>query len=109
MVAQQRPETHQFHRQEVQRFASPDRRQVRASALRFRSNRMPYARSIFARIILTPKTTMAKHVSEVEDGFGLKRQRDNGKCAKKRKVKGEHTILPSPIKHILSSYTMSNP
>jgi hypothetical protein len=35
---------------------------------------------------------MAKHISEVEDGFALKRQRDKGK---KRKVKGECTI-PSP-------------
>src|SRR5258705_11300135 len=49
---------------------------------------------------------MAKHVSEVEDGFALKRQRDKGK---KRKVKGECTIPPPPAKHILSSYTMSNP
>ena len=49
---------------------------------------------------------MAKHVSEVQDGFALKRQRDKGK---KRKVKGECTIPPPPVKHILSSYTMSNP
>jgi len=49
---------------------------------------------------------MAKHVSEVQDGFALKRQRDEGK---KRKVKGECTIPPPPVKHILSSYTMSNP
>jgi len=49
---------------------------------------------------------MARHVSEVEDGFALKRRRDEGK---KRKVKGECTIPPPPVKHILSSYTMSNP
>src|SRR6266566_5572242 len=49
---------------------------------------------------------MAKHISEVEDGFALKRQRDK---EKKPKVKGECTIPPPPVKHILSSYTMSNP
>ncbi len=37
---------------------------------------------------------MAKHVSEVEDGFALKRQRENAKRGKKRKVKGECTIPP---------------
>lgn len=52
---------------------------------------------------------MAKHLSEVEDGFALKRQRENAKRGKKRKVKGECTIPPRPVKHILSSYTMSNP
>src|SRR6266851_9614574 len=52
---------------------------------------------------------MAKHVSEVEDGFALNRQRENAKRGKKRKVKGECTIPPPPVKHILSSYTMSNP
>lgn len=50
---------------------------------------------------------MAKHVSEVEDGFALKRRRDEGK--KRKRIKGEHTIPPPPVKHILSSYTMSNP
>jgi hypothetical protein len=52
---------------------------------------------------------MAKHVSEVKDGFALKRQRENARKGKKRKVKGECTIPPPPVKHILSSYTMSNP
>jgi hypothetical protein len=52
---------------------------------------------------------VAKHVSEVEDGFALKRRRDEGKRGKKPKVKGGHTIPPPPVKHILSSYTMSNP
>src|SRR5258708_19793483 len=51
---------------------------------------------------------MAKHVSEVEDGFALKRQRDKTK-GKKRKVDVEHTIPLPPVNHILSSYTMSNP
>ena len=50
---------------------------------------------------------MSKHVSEVEVGFALKRRRDEGK--KRKRVKGEHTIPPPPVKHILSSYTMSNP
>jgi hypothetical protein len=52
---------------------------------------------------------MAKHVSEVEDGFALKRQRENTKPGKKRNVKDGCTIPPPPVKHILSSYTMSNP
>ncbi len=51
---------------------------------------------------------MAKHVSEIEDGFALKRQRENAR-GKKRKVKGACIIPPPPVKHILSSYTMSNP
>jgi predicted RNA-binding Zn-ribbon protein involved in translation (DUF1610 family) len=55
---------------------------------------------------------MAKHVSEIEDGFAYKRQRENAhKNGRKRKskVQGECTIPPPPVKHILSSYTMSNP
>jgi hypothetical protein len=32
---------------------------------------------------------MAKHVSEVEDGFALKRQRENARKRKKAKVEGE--------------------
>lgn len=52
---------------------------------------------------------MAKHVSDVEDGFALKRARENARKGKRRMVKGEHTIPPPPVKHILSSYTMSNP
>jgi hypothetical protein len=52
---------------------------------------------------------MAKHISEVEDGFALKRQRENARKSRKRKVKGECTIPPPPVKHILSCYTMSNP
>jgi predicted RNA-binding Zn-ribbon protein involved in translation (DUF1610 family) len=52
---------------------------------------------------------MAKRVSNVKDGFALKRQRKNTKPGKKRKVKGECTIPPPPVKHILSSYTMFNP
>ena len=46
---------------------------------------------------------MAKDVSEIEDGFALKLQRDNGKRGKKQKLKGEHTIPPPPVKHILST------
>ncbi len=52
---------------------------------------------------------MAKHVSEVEDGFALKRKPKKAKREEKRKVEGECTIPPPPVKHILSSYTMSNP
>jgi hypothetical protein len=42
---------------------------------------------------------MAKHVSEVEDGFALKRQRENTKPGKKRNVKDGCTIPPPPVKH----------
>jgi hypothetical protein len=55
---------------------------------------------------------MAKHVSEVEDGFSYKKRRENArkkKAKKKSKLEGEHTSPPPPVKHILSSYTMSNP
>src|ERR1700739_4388760 len=54
-------------------------------------------------------SNVAKHVSEVEDGFALKRRRDEGKKRKKPKGKGEHATPTPPVKHILSSYTMSNP
>lgn len=54
---------------------------------------------------------MAKHVAEVEDGFACKHPRENPSKGSKRKpkVEGEHTIPPPPAKHILSSYTLSNP
>lgn len=51
-------------------------------------------------------------VSDIEDGFALKRQRENARSRSKKKSKkprGEHTIPPPPVKHILSSYTMGNP
>lgn len=59
---------------------------------------------------------MAKHVSEVEDGFAYKKHRENARRTGKKKangqkpkVAGECAIPPPPVKHILSSYTMSNP
>jgi hypothetical protein len=56
---------------------------------------------------------MAKNVSEVEDGFAVKRHRDKASGAGTKPKKGqldtEHAIPPPPVKHILSSYTMSNP
>jgi hypothetical protein len=52
---------------------------------------------------------MAKKVPEVEDGFALKKRQPKNAKQKKPKVEGECTIPPPPAKHILSSYTMSNP
>src|SRR5467141_5225008 len=43
------------------------------------------------------------HVSDIEDGFALKRR------TKRKPVSGECTIPPRPVKHILSSFTLSNP
>jgi hypothetical protein len=44
-----------------------------------------------------------------DDGFTLKRHRENARGGKKRKLKGECTIPPIPVKSILSSFTLSNP
>jgi hypothetical protein len=54
---------------------------------------------------------MAK-VSDIEDGFALKRRREKGRAQKKkprRAHRGEHTIPPPPAKHILGSFTLANP
>ena len=51
---------------------------------------------------------MATKISDIDDGFSRKRQRENAR-GKRRKVKGECTIPPPPVKHILSSFTLSNP
>jgi hypothetical protein len=51
---------------------------------------------------------MVKDVSDIEDDFAMKRRREKAARAKRRKgARGEHTIPPRPIKHILSSYTLS--
>jgi hypothetical protein len=48
-------------------------------------------------------------MSDIEDGFAMKRTRDKTR-GKKRKIKpGECTIPPEPAKHILSTFTLSNP
>jgi hypothetical protein len=51
------------------------------------------------------------NMSDIEDGFAYKRQRENARARgkKKRKTGGTHTIPPPPAKHILSSYTMGSP
>src|SRR6266699_2529645 len=46
-------------------------------------------------------------ISEIEDGFATKRRSE--KPARSGKTKIEHTIPPPPVKHILSSFTLSNP
>jgi len=54
---------------------------------------------------------MAK-LSDIEDGFTLKRRREKGRAQKKkprRALRGEHTIPPPPAKHILASFTLANP
>jgi hypothetical protein len=51
-------------------------------------------------------------LSDIEDGFALKRQRENARShTKKRRttLHGEHTIPPRPVKHILGSLTLANP
>jgi hypothetical protein len=53
---------------------------------------------------------MATKMSDIEDGFAMKRRREKtGTRGSNRKVKGEHTIPPLPVKHILSTFTLSNP
>ncbi len=44
----------------------------------------------------------------MDDGFTLKRRRENARNSKKR-GQGECTIPPTPVKSILSSFTLSNP
>ncbi len=48
-------------------------------------------------------------MAEVEDGFVAKRRRESAWKGDKKKpgVKGECTIPPPPVKHILSSYTFN--
>ncbi len=51
-------------------------------------------------------------MSDIEDGFALKRQRKNAKGRRKRSrasPRGECTIPPVPVKHILGSFTLANP
>jgi hypothetical protein len=49
-------------------------------------------------------------MSDIEDGFRLNRRPENARQRKgSKKVKGECTIPPPPVKHILSSFTLSNP
>ena len=54
---------------------------------------------------------MATRKSDIEDGFTMKRKRDTsrGRGKKRKSVKGECTVPPIPVKHILSSFTLSNP
>ena len=50
-------------------------------------------------------------VSDIEDGFTLKRQRDKVGSGPKKRTKaarGEHTVPPPPVKHILASFTLAN-
>jgi hypothetical protein len=51
-------------------------------------------------------------MSDIEDGFTLKRRRESSRVRGKRErqaPKGECTIPPPPVKHILSSFTLANP
>src|SRR5712692_451513 len=51
-------------------------------------------------------------MSEIEDGFALKRQRKNARGRRKKRresAHGECTIPPVPVKHILGSFTLANP
>lgn len=52
-----------------------------------------------------------KDLSDIEDGFALKRRREIARARgnKGKNVRGKHTIPPPPVKHVLSSYTMGNP
>lgn len=51
-------------------------------------------------------------VSDIEDGFALKRRGKNTRTRGKkqrRAPRGEHTVPPPPAKHILGSFTLANP
>jgi hypothetical protein len=50
-------------------------------------------------------------VSDIEDGFALKRRREKARVSetrRRRAPRGEHTIPPPPAKHILASFTLAN-
>jgi len=55
--------------------------------------------------------SMATDVSDIEDGFALKRRRERARRrrGKRKLLTGECTIPPPLVKHILSSFTLSNP
>jgi hypothetical protein len=51
-------------------------------------------------------------VSDIEDGFALKRRRDKARKVGRKRVlvpSKEHSIPPPPAKHILGSFTLANP
>lgn len=51
-------------------------------------------------------------VSDIEDGFALKRRREKvraGGRKRRHSLRGKHTIPPPPAKHILGSFTLANP
>ena len=47
-------------------------------------------------------------VSDVEDGFAWKKRNKKVSASARKRVRGECIIPPRPVKHILSSYTLSN-
>src|SRR5258708_15143802 len=51
---------------------------------------------------------VAKKVSDMEAGSGLKEGGEKARGRKRRKVRGECTIPRVPVKSILSSFTLSN-
>lgn len=60
---------------------------------------------------MVKRGTSTKHPWEIEDGFALKRQRDEAlkKGKKSKKPDGDCVIPPPPATHILSSFVLSNP
>jgi hypothetical protein len=50
-------------------------------------------------------------VSDVEDGFAWKKGKEKArvKRRKRKQVRGDCTIPPHPVKHILGSFSLSNP
>jgi hypothetical protein len=50
-------------------------------------------------------------VSDVEDGFAWKKRKKKARATgqKPKRARGECTIPPHPVKHILSSFSLSNP
>jgi hypothetical protein len=50
-------------------------------------------------------------VSDVEDGFAWRKRKKTSRAGsrKQKRVRGDHTIPPPPVKHILSSFSLSNP
>jgi hypothetical protein len=48
-------------------------------------------------------------VSDVEDGFARKKHKKKTRANNRKRVRGDCTIPPPPVKHILSSFSLSNP
>ena len=67
--------------------------------------------TLFVLLIAVKRTIrFMTEISDIEDGFAMKRRRDKQRGKATRKVNRDGcTLPPEPAKHILSTFTLSNP